>query len=847
MSASTALTGLICGKTGNRYGGSAGFGDVASAVPATLTEALHEARRHWDTGTGAANGHPSKLQSRGPAEEPAPPRLGSALTARMREKNIEKLHEGLPHTGEASRGTTASSLHEGVANRHSNAPSAHGHHLPTADELAEVVAGSGPDAEHARQKMRRSFAGTAIALLLGHKLPFVKKLHEEQHEETLPPNIMRIINHHRSVGAKRHEALMAEGLAPAAEAPEAPETSHRRGSRVRSRSANTQTSRRNKLKGPSVTSKHARGSSSRAASTSPPRMAHERRETASPEIGEHIVQSTPKGCLKTDGRLFGSRSRDALPAVRYSDESTTVGNDSHLGAATQQCSLESDQASPTRTSVMFEDEMSPCVEASPLDSLVEEPSSPKRASATPRENPVLAAWRKKIMGREEAFVNRASVVGLLEASSANDDIGKTLKKLSVRKHYDDIQDEGSQSPKVKEYIVIPGEGKSRNSKMFSRKQTIGVSISFDERSFVKAAKPYSPKALNLLTISKASTQQDIAERVDDLVKVNFTVISWTTQRDNKRHAAQNLANGGLGTVWESLGPPSQTLIFDTEYEHEVCGLILRCMGAKTDPQDVTLLRSSSKDGPWLTARRVFVKAGPKHRDTREHEFLFQSGGHCRYWRLDINQNWGAPDAVSILAPITLLSRPIVIDHTWLAEMVQKNLRTMPADAMFFDESQVLSPEDCEVRKLARRHKIPLDYADRLCAEFRRFATGGMCLTYDEFSKLLHSIVASSATGSAANKMDSHADIPESRVKSLWNEIGVDVSGSVEFEEFIIWFHRTFYSDAESQVSMHSKREANTVAERFYAGLGRERLRKIVERNENAAERADRRRGSSART
>jgi hypothetical protein len=320
----------------------------------------------------------------------------------------------------------------------------------------------------------------------------------------------------------------------------------------------------------------------------------------------------------------------------------------------------------------------------------------------------------------------------------------------------------------------------------------------------------------------------------------MVVISWTSQRDNERHAAANLVQGeNPGYLWESAGPPEQTLIFDTLRDREVCGLHLRCSGTKADPKDVTLKRSFSKDGPWVIVRRIYVNAGSKNRETVKHEFLFDPGGASRYWKFDINQNWGAATHVSISAPLTFLAKPLDENEEYITE---SDLSTWDLGffkhavnlTVYFDESLALSHEDREVRSMARNCDIPLDYAERVYDEFRRYASkradsDRLALMYDGFSRLLHAMITRSAANfSTSTQCDVSFDIPESRVHHMWHEVQQDTSGYVHFQSFLVWFYQMFHCSPVAAVSPHSHRQANTVTERFYAGLGRERLRKIVQ-------------------
>lgn len=324
----------------------------------------------------------------------------------------------------------------------------------------------------------------------------------------------------------------------------------------------------------------------------------------------------------------------------------------------------------------------------------------------------------------------------------------------------------------------------------------------------------------------------------ELELVPLKLIGFSSQRDNGRHAALNLVTGDPGTLWESVGPPEQSLVFDCGSEKLVCGLVLRCLGTKADPKDVCLLRSDNVDGPWIIVRRVFVAAGPHHRDKRKHEFIFQPGGADRYWRLVIHQNWGASQHVNIFAPLQMMALPAIDEvRDFELDLLPEALQFTKIEeaggrrslTLLFSEALNLTKEDREVRNIARKHGIPLDYADRVRDEFRKFNPGNE-LCYSDFAALVTAMV------SGGPQRSEFADIPETRLRHLWHEVDVQGDGQVDFEDFLVWFHAMFNYDTATALSQHSSRQAATVTERYYASMGRDRLRQAVQRQEAAKRR-----------
>merc|ERR1712183_269209 len=151
-------------------------------------------------------------------------------------------------------------------------------------------------------------------------------------------------------------------------------------------------------------------------------------------------------------------------------------------------------------------------------------------------------------------------------------------------------------------------------------------------------------------------------------------------------------------------------------------------------------------------------------------------------------------------------------------------------SILFDEAVNLTREDREVREVARKNCIPLDVAEKVRDEFRKLdcvdadsstECVGVLLCYDEFSQLLRSLASSSFSADKNELM-------ETRLRYLWKEIDTVGRGQVEFEQFLVWFHKVFQGEVGLQTSQHSHLPA-TLSERFYASLGTKRLRDFAKR------------------
>lgn len=308
----------------------------------------------------------------------------------------------------------------------------------------------------------------------------------------------------------------------------------------------------------------------------------------------------------------------------------------------------------------------------------------------------------------------------------------------------------------------------------------------------------------------------------------------------------------MGTMWESAGPPVQWLILDLGSDIKVRGLQLRCPGTFCDPKEVTVLRGSfagrdpleaaadpgvaasgaespsrgafhsppEPDCPWIIVKRCILHAGPERRSQQScHRIKFEEVA-ARFLRLVFSQTWGEGRRVRLLRPLVVYAAPA--DSLRAAP-----LRPRTSLSTLFSEAVNLSLEDRELRRIARKYGIPLDEAEGVRDQFRRWDTEGEgALSLKAFAPCVRAMVASRVPGGHSPG----ADVCDSRIKLLWQDVDWDGSGRVELEEFVVWFHKTFCRKPHELAlrSSHSDHEA-TMAERFYASLGSNRLRSFVSR------------------
>ncbi|CAE8619077.1 unnamed protein product [Polarella glacialis] len=330
------------------------------------------------------------------------------------------------------------------------------------------------------------------------------------------------------------------------------------------------------------------------------------------------------------------------------------------------------------------------------------------------------------------------------------------------------------------------------------------------------------------------------------------MLRFSSQRRGARFAAQNLIDGDSGTMWETDGKGEHWLILDLGVHKELCCVQFRCSGTQCDPQSVTLLRGSpgvddlirrdeeevaktpqtSKrqngvsgvstavllDNSWIVTRRKTLNSGPQGRDQPVHKLVFPYA-RGRLWRLVFHTSWSSNGNIKLLPFIKLHGRQP-------EEKSDSMLARHPSLTTMFTEAVNLGLEEREMRSLARKHGIPINYAEYVRDEFHKYDSGNKgTLDFLDFSRVVRVMTIKKSQTSRAQV---NAVLPESRIRFLWHDVDTDGSGEVELEEFLVWFYTNFHPGSrEIKGSVHSAQFADSATEHFYAAMGRNRLRNAL--------------------
>jgi len=139
---------------------------------------------------------------------------------------------------------------------------------------------------------------------------------------------------------------------------------------------------------------------------------------------------------------------------------------------------------------------------------------------------------------------------------------------------------------------------------------------------------------------------------------------------------------------------------------------------------------------------------------------------------------------------------------------------------------VANPDEKQIREMSRAHSIPISLVEKIWDEFRRTdLNGNRQIEKHEFFALLR-VLHHSKDQSA---------IPEERLVRYWQDADIDHDGAINFQEFLLWYHKYFgSSDGSGTQKLHS--DGLCPASSVYRKLGQFRLTEFHRGQEEAMER-----------
>lgn len=102
-----------------------------------------------------------------------------------------------------------------------------------------------------------------------------------------------------------------------------------------------------------------------------------------------------------------------------------------------------------------------------------------------------------------------------------------------------------------------------------------------------------------------------------------------------------------------------------------------------------------------------------------------------------------------------------------------------------EEMMMPSKAERNIRALAREQEMPLPDVEKVKAMFDEFDTDGSGeIEEEEFRHILYKML----------HVRDVTDVPIKRLQRYWREVDIDGSGSIGFDEFLIWYKTSFNKD-----------------------------------------------------
>ncbi|CAD7972505.1 unnamed protein product [Amoebophrya sp. A25] len=125
-----------------------------------------------------------------------------------------------------------------------------------------------------------------------------------------------------------------------------------------------------------------------------------------------------------------------------------------------------------------------------------------------------------------------------------------------------------------------------------------------------------------------------------------------------------------------------------------------------------------------------------------------------------------------------------VDNRTLLKQGRPDHKTLPH---FFEEARVISEKEIATRDLAKEHNMPIVEVDKIQVVFDFYDEDGSGeMESEEFFQLLHVLTAG-------------AEMTDKKRQEYWRQLDSDQSGSVTFDEFLVWYWRFFGAPSMSKM------------------------------------------------
>jgi len=151
-----------------------------------------------------------------------------------------------------------------------------------------------------------------------------------------------------------------------------------------------------------------------------------------------------------------------------------------------------------------------------------------------------------------------------------------------------------------------------------------------------------------------------------------------------------------------------------------------------------------------------------------------------FWRLLIVDNWGSPHSVVLANPLRLFStvNTDLTSHTSGKQAYHETTKFMEEMVLALQPTVMhMTPEERMLRRMSNEYSIDYEEVAKVYVFFQTFDDDGTnSLERSEFEELLIKI----------HGVQDKSELPQTRLDFFWRQADEDGSGSINFEEFLVW-------------------------------------------------------------
>lgn len=156
-----------------------------------------------------------------------------------------------------------------------------------------------------------------------------------------------------------------------------------------------------------------------------------------------------------------------------------------------------------------------------------------------------------------------------------------------------------------------------------------------------------------------------------------------------------------------------------------------------------------------------------------------------WWKISFENNWGSSKKLQVMSPLkvyTVMKVELGGISSMKGNFANQTAGIMKDDAlvMAFDlETLGVSSESIQLRRLAKKYGISLIEVEDMHSMFKANTEGEPGIDRPNFNRLLLKL-------QGATEM---TEIPNQRLQFFWQQADMDCSGTIDFEEFVMFYDR----------------------------------------------------------